>query len=59
MSEVAPGEVLPDFTVVYANGSKRFDRRGVSEMRKLGMLKQINTLKKMIPNNPDKFKQNI
>lgn len=55
-SVIAPGEDLPDHTVVYSNGLRRLDNRGVTDMRKLGMVKQIAVLKKMIPSNPDKFK---
>lgn len=55
-SIIAPGEVLPDHTVVYSDGLRRLDNRGVTDMRKLGLVKQIAVLKKMIPSNPDKFK---
>lgn len=56
MSIVAPGDVLPDCTVVYSNGTRRIDKRAVTEQKKLGLLKQLIILKKMIPSNPDKFK---
>ncbi|TWU75032.1 hypothetical protein ED733_006321 [Metarhizium rileyi] len=55
-SVIPPGEDVPDYTVVYSNGLRRLDARGVSDMRKLGLVKQIAVLKKMIPSNPDKFK---
>ncbi|KAM4063151.1 bacterial transferase hexapeptide (six repeats) domain-containing protein [Hirsutella rhossiliensis] len=56
MSTIPPGEVVPDFTTVYSNGLRRTDRRGVCELRKHGLVKQITVLKKMIPSNPEKFK---
>ncbi|KAH0601796.1 hypothetical protein MHUMG1_00675 [Metarhizium humberi] len=55
-SVIPPGEHLPDHTVVYSDGLRRLDNRGVTDMRKLGLVKQIAVLKKMIPSNPDKFK---
>lgn len=56
MSVIPPGEVIPDCTTVYSNGLRRTDKRGVGELRKLGIVKQIAVLRKMIPSNPDKFK---
>ncbi|KAJ6438941.1 trimeric LpxA-like protein [Purpureocillium lavendulum] len=56
MSVIAPGEIIPDSTTVYSNGLRRTDKRDVGELRKLGIVKQISVLRKMIPSNPDKFK---
>ncbi|KAH0526139.1 hypothetical protein TsFJ059_009506 [Trichoderma semiorbis] len=56
LSVIASGEVLPDNTVVYSNGTRRTDRRGTPELRKLSIVKQIAMLRKMIPSNPDKFR---
>ncbi|KJZ74578.1 hypothetical protein HIM_05928 [Hirsutella minnesotensis 3608] len=56
MSTIPPGEVLPDYTTVYSNGLRRIDKRGIDDMRKSSLVKQIAVLKKMIPSNPDKFK---
>jgi len=47
---------VTDNMVVYSNGDRRLDRRGNPEFRKLGIVKQIATLRKMIPSNPDKFR---
>lgn len=55
-SIVLPGEEIPDHTVLYSDGLRRQDQRGVTDMRKLGLVKQIAVLKKMIPSNPEKFK---
>ncbi|KAG5953190.1 hypothetical protein E4U53_006487 [Claviceps sorghi] len=55
-SVVAAGEELPDYTVIYSDGLRRLDQRGITDMRKLGLVKQIAVLKKMIPSNPEKFK---
>ncbi|KAH6608824.1 hypothetical protein Trco_002170 [Trichoderma cornu-damae] len=56
LSVIANGDVLPDNTVVYSNGTRRTDKRGTPELRKLSMVKQIAMLKKMIPSNQDKFR---
>ncbi|UKZ79271.1 hypothetical protein TrVFT333_007021 [Trichoderma virens FT-333] len=56
LSVIASGEVLPDNTVVYSNGTRRTDKRGTPELRKLSIVKQIAMLRKMIPSNPDKFR---
>ncbi|EHK40534.1 uncharacterized protein TrAtP1_003844 [Trichoderma atroviride] len=56
LSVIANGDVLPDNTVVYSNGTRRTDKRGTPELRKLSIVKQIAMLRKMIPSNPDKFR---
>ncbi|KAK2594678.1 hypothetical protein QQS21_007587 [Conoideocrella luteorostrata] len=55
-SVIAPGEQLPDHTVVYSDGMRRLDSRGVTDLRKLGLVKQVAVVKMMIPSNPEKFK---
>ncbi|KAK3333733.1 trimeric LpxA-like protein [Cercophora scortea] len=52
---VAAGETIPDYTVIYSNGLRRQDRRGVAELRNKGQARQIEVLKRMIPSNPSKF----
>ncbi|KAL2016925.1 hypothetical protein VTK56DRAFT_2842 [Thermocarpiscus australiensis] len=54
-TEIAPREVVPDFTVVYSNGMRRTDRRGVAELKNTGLARQIDVLRRMIPSNPAKF----
>ncbi|KAJ4293844.1 hypothetical protein N0V88_005358 [Collariella sp. IMI 366227] len=54
-TEIAPGDVVPDFTVVYSNGMRRTDRRGAVELRHKGQARQIEVLRRMIPSNPAKF----
>lgn len=54
-TEIAPGEVVPDFTVVYSNGKRRTDRSGIAELKNRGLVRQIEVLKRMIPSNPAKF----
>ncbi|KAF4965919.1 hypothetical protein FSARC_6333 [Fusarium sarcochroum] len=56
MSNISPGSVLPDNTVVFSNGTRRIDRRDLSDQRKLALVKQLAILRKMIPSNADKFK---
>ncbi|KAK4157069.1 trimeric LpxA-like protein [Chaetomidium leptoderma] len=54
-TEIAAGEVVPDFTVVYSNGMRRTDKRGAAELRNKGLARQIDVLRRMIPSNPAKF----
>ena len=55
LSVIPPGEVIPDLTVVYSNGTRRTDKRGVWESRIKAQARQIEQLRKMIPSNPAKF----
>ncbi|KAK7744714.1 hypothetical protein SLS62_010134 [Diatrype stigma] len=52
---IQPGEVVPDFTVVYSNGTRRLDRRGVSELKNKVQARQIEVLRKLIHSHPAKF----
>ncbi|KAL2162098.1 hypothetical protein VTH06DRAFT_7883 [Thermothelomyces fergusii] len=54
-SEIAAGEQVPDFTVVYSNGMRRTDKRGMTELRNKGLARQIDVLRRIIPSNPAKF----
>lgn len=52
---IPPGEVVPDFTVVYSNGTRRLDRRGVTDLKNKAQARQIEVLRKLILSNPAKF----
>ncbi|KAI1498121.1 trimeric LpxA-like protein [Biscogniauxia marginata] len=54
-SIIKPFEVVPDFTVVYSNGTRRVDKRGVTELKNKAQARQIEVLRKLIPSNPAKF----
>ncbi|KAI1171018.1 trimeric LpxA-like protein [Nemania sp. FL0916] len=54
-STVRPEEVVPDFTVIYSNGIRRPDRRGVIDLKNKAQARQIEVLRKLIPSNPAKF----
>ncbi|CCC13494.1 hypothetical protein SMACR_07118 [Sordaria macrospora] len=54
-SIVAAGEVIPDYTVIYSNGLRRVDKRGVSDLKNKAQARQIDVLRRMIPSNPAKF----
>ncbi|KAI0839732.1 trimeric LpxA-like protein [Hypoxylon sp. FL0890] len=54
-SVIRPGEIIPDFTVVYSNGTRRTDKRGVSELKNKAQARQIEVLRRLIPSNPSKF----
>ncbi|KAK4166431.1 trimeric LpxA-like protein [Cladorrhinum sp. PSN259] len=54
-THIRAGERVPDFTVVYSNGMRRKDRRGVAELKNKGVARQIDVLRRMIPSNPSKF----
>lgn len=58
--EVKPGEVLPDFTVVYADNKRRVDRtmeknEEIRTMKLVGHEKQIELYKRLIPNAASKW----
>jgi dynactin-6 len=52
---VPAGARIPDFTVVYGNGMRRPDRRGVSALMNKAQTQQIAVLRRLIPSNPAKF----
>ncbi|KXJ88524.1 transferase hexapeptide domain-containing protein [Microdochium bolleyi] len=54
-STVPPGERIPDFTVVFSNGSRRQDSRRVAELQHKTQARQIDVLRRLIPSNPAKF----
>lgn len=54
-SVIPPGEVVPDFTVIYSNGTRRMDKRGVIDLKNKAQARQIEVLRKLIPSNPAKF----
>jgi dynactin-6 len=54
-SVIQPGEVVPDFTVIYSNGMRRLDKRGVTDLKNKAQAWQIEVLRKLIPSNPAKF----
>ncbi|KAI1423118.1 trimeric LpxA-like protein [Xylaria sp. FL1777] len=54
-SMVQPGEVVPDFTVIYSNGTRRLDKRGVADLKNKAQARHIEVLRKLIPSNPAKF----
>ncbi|KAK1527971.1 transferase hexapeptide domain-containing protein [Colletotrichum paranaense] len=52
---IKPGEKVPDFTVVYSNGQRRTDRRGVADLRHKAQARQIDVLRRLIPNKAEKW----
>ncbi|KAI3401511.1 hypothetical protein diail_10945 [Diaporthe ilicicola] len=52
---IAPGEKVPDYTVVFSNGMHRRDRRDVVDIRTRAQARQLEVLRKLIPSNPAKF----
>ncbi|KAI1079874.1 trimeric LpxA-like protein [Whalleya microplaca] len=54
-SVIQPHEQVPDFTVIYSNGIRRADKRGVAELKNKAQARQIEVLKRLIPSNPTKF----
>ncbi|KAI0133646.1 trimeric LpxA-like protein [Xylariales sp. AK1849] len=55
-SAIQPGEVVPDYTVIYSNGTRRIDSRGVNELKNKAQARQIEVLRRLISSNPAKFK---
>lgn len=56
-SIIQPGEEIPDNTVVYANGTRRIDKRDIAELKFKAQTRQIEVLRRLIPSNPAKFKE--
>ncbi|KAI0164076.1 trimeric LpxA-like protein [Xylariaceae sp. FL1272] len=54
-SVVAPFDTIPDYTVIYSNGTRRLDKRGVADLKNKTQARQIEVLRKLIPSNPSKF----
>lgn len=54
-STIAPGETVPDYTVVFSNGLHRRDKRDVVDIRNRAQARQLEILRKLIPSNPAKF----
>lgn len=54
-SVIAPKERIPDGTVVYSNGMRRPDKRGIVDLRKEAQFRQIEALRRLIPSSPAKF----
>ncbi|KAK1462004.1 transferase hexapeptide domain-containing protein [Colletotrichum cuscutae] len=55
LTVIKPGEKVPDFTVVYSNGQRRTDRRGVADLRHKAQARQIDVLRRLIPNKAEKW----
>ncbi|CZR57123.1 uncharacterized protein PAC_07012 [Phialocephala subalpina] len=55
LCEVAEGEVLPDFTVIFGNGMRRIDNSGVEDLKMKMVARQVEVLRKLIPSNIAKF----
>jgi dynactin-6 len=53
---ILPGEEVPDYTVVYSNGTRRTDKREIDDLKNKAQARQIEILRKLIPSNPAKFK---
>lgn len=54
-SEIPEGARIPDFTVVYGNGTRREDKRGVSALMNNAQKQEIAVLRRLIPSKPEKF----
>jgi dynactin 6 len=55
-SIVPPREELADNTVIFSNGLRRVDRRGVADLSHKAQTRQIEILKRLIPSNLSRFK---
>lgn len=49
--EVADGEVVPDYTVIFGSGQRRLDQSGAEAIKLKMLSKQIDVLKKLIPSS--------
>ncbi|KUJ21913.1 trimeric LpxA-like protein [Mollisia scopiformis] len=55
LCEVAEGEVLPDYTVLFGNGMRRIDNSGVEDLKMKMVARQVEVLRKLIPSKIAKF----
>jgi dynactin-6 len=55
MCVIAPGEIVPDFTVVYGYSQRRIDKSGIEDLKLKLVARQVDVLRKLIPSNPAKF----
>ncbi|OHW97424.1 dynactin 6 [Colletotrichum incanum] len=55
LTVIKPGEKIPDYTVVYSNGQRRTDRRGVADLKHKAQARQIDVLRRLIPNKAEKW----
>jgi len=55
MCEVAEGETVPNFTVIYGDGLRRLDTGGVENLKLKMVGRQVDVLRKLIPSNVAKF----
>jgi len=55
LCEVAEGEIVEDFTVIYSDGMRRVDRAGIEDLKLKMVGRQTEVLRKLIPSNPAKF----
>ncbi|KAK8045266.1 trimeric LpxA-like protein [Apiospora rasikravindrae] len=56
-SVIQPGEQLPDYTVLYSNGTRRTDKRGVTDLKNKAQARQIDVMRRLIPTNLNRFKE--
>ncbi|KUI69269.1 Dynactin subunit 6 [Cytospora mali] len=54
-SIILPGETVPDYTIIFANGTHRRDKRDVIDIRTRTQVRQLDILRKLIPSKPSKF----
>lgn len=55
LCEVQEGEIIGDFTVLYADGMRRVDGAGIEDLKLKMVGRQTEILRKLIPSNPAKF----
>jgi len=55
LCEVAEGDELPEYTVVYGNGMRRIDRSGVDDLKLKMVSQHAAVMKKLISSNLAKF----
>jgi dynactin-6 len=48
---IAPGEIIPDYTVIYGPYERRRQKRGMESLKDAGHAKHIEMLRGLIPNN--------
>ncbi|KAK7726883.1 hypothetical protein SLS53_001627 [Cytospora paraplurivora] len=55
LTVIPTGETIPDYTIIFANGTQRRDKRDVMDIRTRTQVRQLDVLRKLIPSKPSKF----
>ena len=52
---MAENETIPDYTIIYGDGSRRIDKSEIDELKIRMVERQVEVLRKLIPSNLGKW----